>query len=132
MDCLVLTQKRMINRIPSADGELSPEEKSGGEKPDYNALRVWGCKCYYFLPKKERTKLSPRAVPAVYLGPDSQANGHIIYVPSKKRVTSAYHVVFAEHEYLDSTYYQEDASSRPVTQLYREKRDIVQNEKAGT
>ena len=88
------------NIIPSYDGDLSPNEKAGEPSPDYSSLRVWGCKCYYFLPKKERTKLGPRAVQAVYLGPDPQRNGHLVYVPSKNAVTAAYHVVFAEHEYV--------------------------------
>ena len=94
------------NIIPSYEGDLSPNEKTGGQSPDYDSLRVWGCKCYYFLPKKERTKLGPRAVQAVYLGPDPQRNGHLVYVPSKNVVTAAYHVVFAEHEYVDPKLYE--------------------------
>ncbi len=42
----------LLNRLPH-DGrdELSPIEKSTGNKPDLSRLRIFGCKAYVQIPK---------------------------------------------------------------------------------
>ena len=83
---------------------MSPYEKVHGRAFDYDRLHVPLCLCYYLLPERDRTsKLSPRSLPAMYLGEDDQRHGHEVYVPGLQRFTSAYHVVFNEHRYYNST-----------------------------
>ena len=46
--------------------------------------------------------MSPRALPAIYLGIDTERNGHLVEVPGlENRVTTGYHVVFNEDIYFD-------------------------------
>ena len=88
------------NILPGTDG-TSPHFKVHDAHPDYSELTPFGCKCYYFVPSDDRpNKLSPRALPACYLGQDTERNGAIVYVPSLKRITTAYHLVFSKNSYL--------------------------------
>ena len=120
------------NIMPSARlvGEISPFQAKHSMKPDVGKLRVWGCVCWYFLPEHERkSKVSPRAVPAVHLGMDAQRNGYVIYIPSLNRITTAHHVTFQERKFLDFT--SEGVSKAPkavkplkdLSKLYKEIRD---------
>ena len=94
------------NFLPSTRlaGEISPYQAKYSVAPDVSKVRVWGCTCWYYLPEHERkSKISPRAVPAIHLGLDKYRNGYIIYIPSLHRITSAYHIVFQEHKFLKFT-----------------------------
>jgi transposase InsO family protein len=79
----------------------SPYESLYGEPYEYSKLHAFGCKCYYLVPDADRkSKLSPRALPAVYIGVDDTRSGVLVFVPHLQRVTTAFHVVFSETEYL--------------------------------
>lgn len=92
----------LIHNILLDENCTCPFEQVYGESFDYETLHTPLCLCYYFLPEKDRaSKLSPRALPATYLGPDSQRQGHKVYVHGLQRYTSSYHVVFNEHRYYD-------------------------------
>ena len=123
---------QLHNVMPSTRlaGEMSPYQAKYGMPPDVSKFRVWGCTCYYFLPEHERkSKLSPRAVPAVHLGIDPQRSGYIVYVPSMHRITSAYHLTFQERKFLEFT--PEGIINKPrkikplrdIERTYREPRD---------
>lgn len=91
------------NVLPSTKlaGEISPYQAKYKVPPRVDNIRVWGCTCWYHLHDHERdSKLSPRAVPAIHLGVDTQRHGHIIYVPYLNRITSAYHLSFQERKFL--------------------------------
>ena len=123
---------RLHNVMPSTRlaGEISPYQAKYGMPPDVSKFRVWGCTCYYFLPEHERkSKLSPRAIPAVHLGIDPQRSGYIVYIPSLHRITSAYHLTFQERKFLEFT--PEGVVNKPrkikplrdIERTYREPRD---------
>jgi transposase InsO family protein len=96
-----ILQAELIHNILPRSSEVASPFEITGESFDYSKLHCFGCKCYYFLPDRERSsKLSPRAVPAVYLGEDPERRGHLVYVPSLEWVTTSYHLVFSELEYL--------------------------------
>ena len=68
------------NILPSARfaGANSPNQIKIRSKPDVKHLKVLGCLCWYHLPIHERkSKISPRAVPAIHLGLDTLRKGHI-------------------------------------------------------
>ena len=96
-----IKQAALIHNIQMDDDCSSPYERVHGERFDYNKLHAMGCLCYYLLPERDRgSKLSPRALPAIYLGTDLNRNGHYVYVPGLNgRLTSAYHVIFNEHRF---------------------------------
>ena len=83
-------------------------------KPRVDKLRVWGCQCWFFIPEHERrSKLSPRAFPAIHLGLDDERNGYIIYVPDLNRITSSYHLTFQERKFI--TFTNEGVVNKPRT-----------------
>jgi len=99
-----MQQAALIHNIIVDDHCISPYERVWGKRYDYSSLHTMFCLCYYLLPERDRaSKFSPRSLPAIYLGPDPQRQGHQVYVPGLERQTSAFHVVFNEHKYYDST-----------------------------
>jgi transposase InsO family protein len=98
----LMRQATLIHNIIPDDDGTSPYERVFGEIYSYSRLHVPGCLCYYLVPKRYlESKLSPRALPAVYLSEDPDRNGHKLYVPSLRKFVSAYHVVFNERRYYD-------------------------------
>jgi len=93
----------LINNVLCDDDCISPYEQVYQEKFDYFQLHVPFCACYYLLPEHEReNKVSPRALPARYLGIDPERNGHLLEVPGlDDRITTGFHVVFNEDLYFD-------------------------------
>ena len=127
------------NALLGPDG-ISPYERVHGKPFDYKLLHAPLSLCWYLVPERERaSKLSPRALPAVYLGMDPQRHGHRVYVPSLRRYTTALHVVFNEHRFyhssldqrrvhFDDNYQQHDNDTigtrmRDRSGTYREERD---------
>ena len=91
------------NSLPTRrfDPPLSPHEKLHRRKPDISKFRVMLSKCYVRLNDIDRRhKLSATAADATYLGYDERRRGHFVYVPELKRITTAYHVKFAERKFL--------------------------------
>ena len=94
---------RLHNYLPSSKlpNEKSPYEALMKVPPDVSKLRVWGCLCWYHLPKIDRiSKLSPRSVPAIHLGIDPQRSGYIVYVPYLSRITSTRDINFQEKRFM--------------------------------
>jgi transposase InsO family protein len=93
-------QIALVHNVLCDDDGISPYERVHGEKYEYDQLRAPGCLCYYLVPERDRaSKLSPRAVHAIYLGLDPERNGHRVWIPSMQRLTTAHHLVFNEHRY---------------------------------
>lgn len=95
-----IQQAALIHNVVVDENGMSPYYRLHGEHFDYSKLHVFGCLCYYLLPDRDReSKLSPTALPAIYLGTDQDRNGHHVHVPDLQRTTAAYHVVFNEHRF---------------------------------
>ena len=115
-----IVQAALVHNIVCDENCKTPYECVHGEKFDYSRLHVFGCLCYYFVPERDRTsKLSPRSLPAIYLGCDPARNGHVVYVPGLQRLTSGYHVVFNEYKrFADNTFRSKVSfdESEPIVQ----------------
>ena len=99
-----IKQAALVHNVLCDDEGNSPYKRVHGKHFDYGMLHVMYCLCYYLLPERDRTsKLSPRALPATYLGLDPERNGHQVYVHGLQRYTTAHHVVFNEHRYYKSS-----------------------------
>ena len=95
-----IQQAALIHNVVVDENGMSPYYRLHGEHFDYSKLHAFGCLCYYLLPDRDReSKLSPTALPAIYLGTDQDRNGHHLHVPDLQRTTAAYHVVFNEHRF---------------------------------
>ncbi|CAI7884728.1 unnamed protein product [Closterium sp. NIES-54] len=74
--------------------ETSPTLLWTGKVGDASAFRVWGSRA--FVRDLSADKLSPRAVPCVFLGFPPDAPGWQIYHPTSRRVLSSQDVTFDE------------------------------------
>ena len=97
-------QAILIHNITMDDQCTSPYKRIHGVDYDYSQLHVYDCLVYYLAPDRDRpSKLSPRALPARYQGPDPERRGHLLYIPKLGRHTTAYHVVFNEYRSYSSS-----------------------------
>ncbi|CAI7845507.1 unnamed protein product [Closterium sp. NIES-53] len=74
--------------------ETSPTLRWTGQVGDASAFRVWGSRA--FVRDLSADKLSPRAVPCVFLGFPPDAPGWQFYHPTSRRVLSSQNVTFDE------------------------------------
>ncbi|CAI7783227.1 unnamed protein product [Closterium sp. NIES-53] len=74
--------------------ETSPTLRWTGKVGDASAFRVWGSRA--FVRDLSGDKLSPRAVPCVFLGFPPDAPGWQFYHPTSRRVLSSHDVTFDE------------------------------------
>ncbi|CAI7831585.1 unnamed protein product, partial [Closterium sp. NIES-54] len=74
--------------------ETSPTLRWTGKVGDASAFRVWGSRA--FVRNLSADKLSPRAVPCVFLGFPPDAPGWQFYHPTSRRVLSSQDVTFNE------------------------------------
>ncbi|CAI7876648.1 unnamed protein product [Closterium sp. NIES-54] len=74
--------------------ETSPTLRWTGKVGDASAFRVWGSRA--FVRDMSADKLSPRAVPCVFLGFPRDAPGWQFYHPTSRRVLSSQDVTFDE------------------------------------
>ena len=77
--------------------EISPFQKLYGCKPNIELICSFGCHAFVHIPRKNRTKLMPKAHPVIYLGPSEKINGYILYNPVKKTIFESSSVVFDEY-----------------------------------
>ncbi|CAI7816855.1 unnamed protein product, partial [Closterium sp. NIES-54] len=74
--------------------ETSPTLRWTGKVGDASAFRVWGSRA--FVRDLSANKLSPRAVPFVFLGFPPDAPGWQFYHPTSRRILSSQDVTFDE------------------------------------
>ncbi|KAE8676092.1 Protein NRT1/ PTR FAMILY 6.2 [Hibiscus syriacus] len=73
---VVTTAAYLINRLPTKVlHNVSPFEKLFARKPDYNTMRVFGCRCFPYLRDFQSHKLMPRSQECVFLGYSPQHRG---------------------------------------------------------
>ena len=100
------------NRLSLGSDERSPYEKWWQTdiplKRRVDGLRVWGCKCFAYVPKSIRRKLDDKARVCVFLGYSLQTRGYILMDLDDRRVFTAVSVRFDESSYP----FKDDASFR--------------------
>lgn len=68
----------------------------------YETIHVFGCLGYFLLPRSDRkSKVSPTSLHCIYLGTDPLRRGYAVYIPSSRKLTTGYHVVFNEHKFFE-------------------------------
>ena len=96
--------RNRIGNGPEINRQLvSPCEAFDKVKPSINHLRVWGCKCYSFLPTKSlpqgsrKDKLTDRSRTCVFIGyVDNTSSQWQLWAPDLKTTIKAHTVKFAE------------------------------------
>ncbi len=90
----------VLNRTVNASNlEKTPYEQFVGFRPSAKALRVFGCDGYVNVMREDRNKLEPKAVRAIYIGPDESKKGHRMFSVETKRVIISRDVVFHESSF---------------------------------
>ena len=79
----------------------TPYESWFGTKPNVSDLRVFGCICFYHVPKCQRRKLDPKARKAIFVGYPDDTKGYKLYdLESKKfKRKEIQNVTFNEQEF---------------------------------
>ncbi|KAG6406512.1 hypothetical protein SASPL_134116 [Salvia splendens] len=79
----------LINRMPSKIiDNVSPFQKLYSKRPDYSALRVFGCLCYPLIRPYNKHKLESRSVKSVFLGYSGSHKGYKALLPDGRVIVS--------------------------------------------
>lgn len=90
----------LINRLLSPTISMqSPYQKLFGEPPNYEKLRVFGCKCFPWLRPYTKHKLQPRSTECVFLGYSPTQSAYYCLDTTTGRVYTSRHVQFVETEF---------------------------------
>ena len=77
----------------------SPFELLNKKKPDYQALRIFGCACFPTLRDYAQHKFDPKSLKCVFLGYNEKYKGYRCLLPTTGRVYISRHVIFDEHSF---------------------------------
>ena len=88
------------NRSPTrALNNITPHEAWRGEKPDLSHLRVFGCRAFMYLHKRQRgntSKFAARSMPGIFVGYSTEAKAWLVWDPIGKKVHTSRDVKFIE------------------------------------
>jgi hypothetical protein len=87
------------NRLPASGKGLTPYELFFNTQPDLSLVRVFGCKAYVKLEKKDTafTKLGPQCETGIFLGMEPGTKAYRVLIGTEIRVSR--HVVFSEEKH---------------------------------
>ena len=93
----------ILDRTPSRviDGK-TPMEMWTGEKVGLKDLRVFGCVCYSWIPKRHRSKMENKGLTCIFLGYGTDHKGHRIMDINSGRVMYSKDVVFDEEMHINA------------------------------
>ncbi|KAL6185208.1 hypothetical protein ACLB2K_041342 [Fragaria x ananassa] len=91
----VTTACYLINRTPCVPlGLETPESVWTGRSASYSHLRVFGCKAFAHVPKKDISKLDDKAIPCIFLGYGNEEMGYRLWNLITKKLFRNRDVVF--------------------------------------
>lgn len=95
-----MTAVYLINRMPIPTLQnKSPYEVCYNKRPTYKHLRAFGCLCYVYSEKINRTKLDPRARECIFIGYPPHVKGYKCFDIEKQTIIVSRHVKFIEAKF---------------------------------
>jgi hypothetical protein len=92
-----MTVVYLINRLPFSVLKMeTPFFKLHGTLPNYNSLKVFGCRCFPYLRDYAKNKFTPKSYSCVFLGYSPMHKGYRCLPPPSKGVYLSRHVIFYE------------------------------------
>ena len=92
----VYVRNRMTSR--SLPANVTPYHRWMGQDPNLSHLRVFGCQCWYVLPRKHIRKLDPRANEGMFVGYSLQSKGYKIWDLKLQKLIVSRDVTFNEEK----------------------------------
>jgi len=99
------TANFLSNLLPhtALDNAKSPYELLYKNKPDYQALRTFGCACFPTLRDYAQQKFDPKSLKCVFLGYNEKYKDYSCLLPTTGRVFISRHVIFDDQSFLSQT-----------------------------
>ena len=93
----IITDFYLKNRSPTRClDHKTPFEALSDSKPTVNNLRIFGCKDFAHIPKKNRKKLDAKAIKCIFIGHCSEFKAYKLFDPSTHKVFASRDVIFHE------------------------------------
>lgn len=93
---------------------ITPYHRWMNKPPSFSHIRVFGCHCWYVIPKSKVKKLDPRSREGIMVGYSAQSKGYKIWDPELKKMIVSRDVTFNESNH-ESTKVSSHPSQVDVT-----------------
>ena len=105
-----LAANTVLNKIPHKKSDKSPYQLWKGKQPSYKRMKVWGCLAKVQIPLPKRTKLGPKTVDCVYLGPakNSAAYRFLVYKSNVEDISNNTIIESAEADFFENIFSYKD------------------------
>ncbi|GJS57673.1 retrovirus-related pol polyprotein from transposon TNT 1-94 [Tanacetum coccineum] len=105
-----LAANTILNKIPHKKSDKSPYQLWKGKQPSYKRMKVWGCLAKVQIPLPKRTKLGPKTVDCVYLGPakNSAAYRFLVYKSNIEDISNNTIIESAEADFFENIFPYKD------------------------
>ncbi|PWA78284.1 hypothetical protein CTI12_AA217490 [Artemisia annua] len=105
-----LAANTVLNKIPHKKNDKSPYQLWKGKQPSYKRMKVWGCLAKVQIPLPKRTKLGPKTVDCVYLGPakNSAAYRFLVYKSNVEDISNNTIIESAEADFFENIFPYKD------------------------
>ncbi|GJX33215.1 retrovirus-related pol polyprotein from transposon TNT 1-94 [Tanacetum coccineum] len=105
-----LAANTILNKISHKKSDKSPYQLWKGKQPSYKRMKVWGCLAKVQIPLPKRTKLGPKTVDCVYLGPakNSAAYRFLVYKSNIEDISNNTIIESAEADFFENIFPYKD------------------------
>ena len=128
-----LAANTVLNKIPHKKSDKSPYQLWKGKQPSYKRMKVWGCLAKVQIPLPKRTKLGPKTVDCVYLGPakNSAAYRFLVYKSNVEDISKNTIIESAEADFFENIFPYKDKEkqiSNPRKRVFDDQLSLDQRE----
>lgn len=91
----------ILNVLPNAANNVSPNERWSGKKCKLNNFKVFGCKAMVWQPEQKRKKLDAKSFACIFLRIADDAKAYRLYNLKTKKIVISRDVIFMENSVID-------------------------------